>query len=272
MTSKDLTATPQHKERPKPWVIKPRDKSKVVICLIGLTLAILVLGGALLLALALILRADNRVYVVLENKKMALAAPRYYSYEREDEAIAKTTVTWAKMFWQWTLKGENQGNVKSFSVENKTASTDGNCLVSLELIFGEKYQDKYVPCQTYDASALILHPQLKRQFLSQVAAEINPEIKESPLIREIKIFFISQPQQIETGKYQIEILFIETEKQGERAVKEDKYQLRLTFLAAPPDEFVLDSEQALVYRRKMHELFSSGLMIIGLDKSKITPQ
>lgn len=237
------------------------DRNKIFYCLLAIAIAFPILSLTLGVSLWLNFKSKSKIYVVAPDNSIALAAPNYDNTHRAHNTIAHVGVSWLKLSYEFDL--------------NSTKNNKLPCVAKVESL------GIILPCKTYDASFL-LSPKIRLPVLAAISTTIPDEVyKPNGIFSVVKVYFVSHPRKKNKDTYQIDLIasridFKEVIKPSgliERIeVGSENLNSTLTLKSTPPNLLVLKELEKVTYRKKIHSLLSSGLVITNIEVFEIVPE
>jgi hypothetical protein len=230
--------------------IPVQNESTLVLVLLGLSISLFCA-----LIVLLILTFSNRsladrgkVYVQMRDGTTDLAQ-EYDDQYRDSKVIQNTIVAWMQLTFEW---------------DNKIPGTD-------QTDAGIEVLKEQVPTKAYLAGYL-LQDGFRQEFLRQLGASVIPHDVFSGNRRSVLRFYsIGIPRQIAMGRWEVDIVATRIESGATKTLREVPINRTITVQAIPQVAPALGENEPLVWRQKVYQLLSNGLIItdiVPLGKAK----
>jgi hypothetical protein len=226
--------------------ISVQNESNVVLALMGL-------GGALffIVIILLITIANNytlahrgKVYVQMRDGTTDLAQ-EFDALHRDPQILQTTAVTWMQMSFEWDSRIPNSDQV------------DAGVRVG-------KVNNDRVPTKVYLASYL-MQDGFRSKFLQQMAQSVIPrQVLNGQLRSVLRFYQVSTPRQIAEGRWEVDIVATRIESDASKELREVPINRTITLQATAPVSPALDEKDPLLFRQKIYQLTSNGLVITDI--------
>lgn len=237
------------------------DRNKIFYCLLAIAIAVPILSLTLGISVWLNFKSKSKIYIVEPDNSIALAAPDYDNAHRAHDAIAHVGISWLKLSYEFDL--------------NSTKNNKVPCVTKVKVL------GIILPCKTYDASFL-LSPKIRLPVLAAISTTIPDEVyKPNGIFSVVKVYFTSHPRKKSKDTYEIDLIasridFKEVIKSSgliERTeISSENLNSTLTLKSTPPNLLVLKELEKVTYRKKIHSLLSSGLVITNIEVFEAVPE
>jgi hypothetical protein len=224
--------------------IPVRNESLIIRILAGLSVGVFTLS-LILLFLAFANRSlanRGRVYVQMDNGKTEVAQ-EFDVFYRDPKVIQTAVTNWIQMTYEWDnrIPGSEQ--------------TDPGIKIGSS--------NKTVPTKLYLA-AFLLQDGFREEFLKQIADLIPASVNTGSRRSLVRFYSIGTPTAIADNKWKIDIVSTRFESSPSQSLREVPMNWTITVQAIPYVPPILGKEDPLVFRQKVYELLSSGLVITDI--------
>jgi hypothetical protein len=221
-----------------------RNESTMVLILLGLAASLFFMT-----LIALIMAFSNqslakrgKVYVQMENGKTEIAQ-EFDVRHRDPKVIQSTVTTWIQLTYEWDNRIPG------------SESVDKGVKVDRQIV---------VPTKAYLGSYL-LEDGFRSAFLEQLGGTIIPKAVSSSNLRSIVRFYsIGTPTQVSESRWEIDIVSTRIESSPTQMLREVPMNWTITLQAIPYVPPTFGKDEPLVWRQKIYELLSNGLIITDI--------
>jgi hypothetical protein len=223
--------------------IPVQNESTLVLVLLGLSTSLFFALMVLLFVSFSNRSLANRgkVYVQLKDGSTEVAQ-EFDDQHRDSKVIQNAIVAWMQLTFEW---------------DNKIPGSDKTD-VGMEVL------KERVPTKVYLAGYL-LQDGFRQEFLRQIGASIIPHDVYTGNRRSVLRFYsIGTPRQIAVGRWEVDIVATRLESNATKTLREVPINRRITVQSIPYVPPVLGEDEPLVWRQKIYQLLSSGLMITDI--------
>jgi hypothetical protein len=223
--------------------IPVQNESTLVLVLLGLSTSLF-----FALVVLLFISFSNRslanrgkVYVQLKDGSTEMAQ-EFDDQHRDAKVIQNAVVAWMQLTFEW---------------DNKIPGSD-------KTDAGMEVLKEQVPTKAYLAGYL-LQDGFRQEFLRQLGASIIPHDVYTGNRRSVLRFYsIGTPRQIAAGRWEVDVVATRIESGATKTLREVPINRRITVQAIPYVPPALGEDEPLVWRQKIYQLLSNGLMITDI--------
>jgi hypothetical protein len=226
-----------------------RNESTMVFILLGLSIS---LFAATLIALITTfsnqsLAKRGKVYVQMENGQTEVA--QEFDVQHRDPKVIQSTVTaWIQLTYEW------DNRIPGSEAVDKGVKVDRQVVVPTKVYLG----------------SYLLQDGFRDAFLEQLGSTIIPKNVSTSTLRSIVRFYsIGTPTQISESQWQVDVVATRIESSPTQMLREVPMNWTITVQSIPYVPPVFGKDEPLVWRQKIYELLSNGLMITDIVPLKV---
>jgi hypothetical protein len=226
-----------------------RNESTMVLILLGLSTSLFFMT-----LIALIMAFSNQslakrgqVYVQMGNGKTE-TAQEFDVRHRDPKVIQSTVTAWIQLTYEW------DNRIPGSETVDKGVKVDRQIVV---------------PTKAYLGSYL-LEDGFRSVFLEQLGSTIIPKAVSSSNLRSIVRFYsIGTPTQVSESRWEIDIVSTRIESKPTQMLREVPMNWTITVQSIPYAPPTFGKDEPLVWRQKIYELLSNGLIITDIVPLKV---
>jgi hypothetical protein len=226
-----------------------RNESTMVFILLGLSASLFIIT-----LIALITAFSNqslakrgKVYVQMENGKTAVAQ-EFDVHHRDPKVIQSTITAWVQLTYEW------DNRIPGSEALDKGIKVDRQIVVPTKVYLG----------------SYLLEDGFREAFLEQLGSTIIPKNVSTSNLRSIVRFYsIGAPTQVSESQWQMDIVSTRIESSPTQMLREVPMNWTITVQATPYVPPTFGKDEPLVWRQKIYELLSNGLIITDIVPLKV---
>jgi hypothetical protein len=226
-----------------------RNESTMVLILLGLAASLFFMT-----LIALIMAFSNQslakrgqVYVQMENGQTEIA--QEFDVQHRDPKVIQSTVTaWIQLTYEW------DNRIPGSETVDKGVKVDRQVVVPTKVYLG----------------SYLLEDGFREAFLEQLGSTIIPKNVSTSNLRSIVRFYsIGTPTQVSESRWEIDVVATRIESSPTQMLREVPMNWTITVQAIPYVPPALGENEPLVWRQKIYELLSNGLIITDIVPLKV---